>query len=67
MSADQNPLPEAELAVIVSSLETLSDRIEAIGDSQRGTDKGDQISNELHLISSTIGQVMRRLTRLTKR
>jgi hypothetical protein len=67
MSADSTPLPIAEIAVIVSSLETLSDRIEAIGDTQRGTDRGDQISNELHLISSTIGQAVRRLARLDKR
>ncbi len=67
MSADSSSLPLAELAAIVSSLETLSSRIEAIGDAQKGTDRGDQISNELRLISSTIDQAQRRLFRMTSR
>ncbi len=67
MSVEASPLPAAELDVIVSSLETLTARIESIGETQRGTDRGDQISNELLLIAGSVGQAHRRLSRLLKR
>jgi hypothetical protein len=59
-----NPLPVSELSAIVSSLETISARLDNVGDGVKGTDRGDQQSAELHLIASSIGQARRRLFRM---
>jgi hypothetical protein len=57
-------LPVAELSAVVSTLDTLSARLDSIGDSMKGTDQGDQLSAELHLIAGTIAQSQRRLHRM---
>jgi hypothetical protein len=60
-------LPVAELSAVVSTLETLSSRLDSIGDNMKGTDRGDQLSAELHLIAGTIAQTQRRLNRMINR
>jgi hypothetical protein len=60
-------LPIAELSAVLSTLESLSARVDAIGDSMKGTDRGDQQSAELHLIAGSIAQTQRRLNRMINR
>jgi hypothetical protein len=65
--APHTELPFAELSTLANSLETLAARIDAIGDSVKGSDKGDQQSAELHLIAGTVNQAQRRLGRMLRR
>ncbi len=60
-------LPLAELSAIVSTLETIAARLDSVGDGVKGTDRGDQQSAELHMLSSSIGQAQRRLYRMISR
>jgi hypothetical protein len=60
-------LPISELSAVVSTLESIAMRLDSIGDSVKGTDRGDQQSAELHLLAASIGQAQRRLNRMINR
>jgi hypothetical protein len=60
-------LPVAELSAVVSTLEAIAGRLDAVGDNVKGTDEGNQQAAELHLLATSIAQAQRRLNRLLAR